>query len=106
MDDLNLELVELTTSKLSALILQPRLMDCIVEFQKLDPNLKKVRIRVSDRPNEDFQISGDRSIRMRSRFCVFDDEKLKKDVLRDAHNIKYSIHARNTKRGRDLKQLF
>ena len=43
---------------------------------------------------------------MKGRLCVSKNEQIKKEILKEAHNTKFSIHPGGTKMYRDLKQMY
>ena len=44
--------------------------------------------------------------RFQNRLCVSKNEELRKEILEEAHNIRYSVHPGGTKMYRDLRQYF
>ena len=48
----------------------------------------------------------DGTLWFQNRLCVPQNEGLRKQILKEAHNIRYSVHLRGTKMYRDLRQYF
>lgn len=90
LEGLNLEVVESTQDVLAALITQPSLIERIKESEKLDGELEKIR------KQKDFEIQTDESLTMKCRLCVSNDDKLKDELLKEAHSSKFSIHPGST----------
>jgi hypothetical protein len=53
-----------------------------------------------------FQVADDRSLMMGQRLYVPNNETVKRMVLQEAHESKFSIHSGSTKMYRDLKHLY
>ena len=72
-----------------------------------DPKLVKLREKVSEGKAEGFTIHEDGSLRFKGRWCVPDGcDSLKKRLLNEAHNSKYSVHPGGDKMYLDLKGMF
>jgi len=53
-----------------------------------------------------FQVADDRSLMMGQQLYVPNNETVKRMVLQEAHESKFSIHSGSTKMYRDLKNLY
>ena len=73
--------------------------ECDFELQRIKQNLEKGK-------SPGFVIHEDGTLRFQNRLCVPQNEGLRKQILKEAHNIRYSVHLRGTKMYRDLKQYF
>ena len=51
-------------------------------------------------------VDEDGTLKFQNRLCVADVIELKKKILTEAHNTRYSIHPGGTKMYQDLKQYF
>ena len=94
------------TARLSALVVQPTLMERIVKGQTVDEFLKEKKDEIQKGKTTDFHISDDGSLRYRGRLCVPENEGIKRDILAEAHSTPYSIHPGSTKMYRDLKKHY
>ena len=67
--------------------------------QKLheDPELVKIARAVQAGKNDEFRFDNKGILRYGNMLCVPDDVSLKGDIMREAHNARYSIHPRTTK---------
>ena len=91
-------------ARLSMLVVQPTLMERIVQGQTVDEFLKEKNDEIQKGKTTDFHISDDGSLRYRGRLCVPENEGIKRDILAEAHSTPYSIHPGSTKMYRDLKK--
>lgn len=83
---------------------QPTLVSQIKAKQNGDPFLEKVKSNLDSHPG--FFTGEDGSIRFRGRLCVPKDDELRKMLLKEAHNSKYTIHPGSTKMYRNLRETF
>ncbi|KAL5578541.1 hypothetical protein UlMin_020240 [Ulmus minor] len=97
--------VEILVGKLSALTLQPTIIDGIKGGQELDPSLLKIKEEVLEGKRIDFEVSTDGVLGFKGRLCVPANEELKQQILYEAHNTPYSIHPSTTKMYQDLKEI-
>ena len=106
MEGLHLEIVESTKNVLAALIAQPSLVERIKVAQIHDEEIIKIKEKMQSERSSDFQLHEDGSLWMQGRLCVPNDAELRKEVMKEAHASKLSIHPGSTKMYRDLKQNY
>jgi hypothetical protein len=87
------------------LALQPELYYEIRDKQKEDGFLKLKKER-SGEPGSDFSTNEDGSLRFKERWCVPENEALKRKILEEAHHTPYSVHPGGDKLYKDLKRTF
>ena len=92
--------------RLSAISVQPTLLDRIRTSQGTDSELCQIRDRVIAGTAVDFQIHTDGSLRFGDRLCVPNDAELRREILSEAHNSAYTVHPGSTKMYRDLRTHF
>lgn len=56
--------------------------------------------------NTDYSVDDARGLRFLGRLCVPNDEKLRAEVLEEAHKAKYTVHPGSTKMFMDLKRTY
>ncbi|KAK8666119.1 hypothetical protein V6N13_006271 [Hibiscus sabdariffa] len=78
----------------------------IKELQQTDPELQKIVMKLESKPNSDFSVKSDGLLYFKDRVCVPADERLRKDMLDEAHQSYFSIHPRMVKIYKDLKSLY
>ncbi|XP_038896449.1 uncharacterized protein LOC120084708 [Benincasa hispida] len=106
MDDL--ERVEISLipetfiSRITQLIARPALRQRIIDAQQIDKYLNK-QLQSEIGETSQFSIAPDSTLLYRGRLCVPDDEKIKKELLKKAHESCFSIHPGSTKMYQDLK---
>ena len=104
MQRLELEIVSKgLVEKLSAMSLQPTLLEKIKQNQLSDPYLSRVKVDVELKKRADFQLSPDGVIVFKDRLCVPDIRDLREEILTEAHNTPYTVHPGTTKMYKDLK---
>ena len=86
--------------------LRPILVDQILEAQLEDPYLMSMRRKVEEGEQSDFAIRDDGALVIDSRLCVPADEKLKGQILGEAHSSAYAMHPGSTKMYRTLKEYY
>ncbi len=62
--------------------------------------------RIKKRKEAKYELKEDESLYCKGRMCVPDDETLKKNILKEAHNNVYAIHPGSTKMFHDLKPYY
>ena len=92
--------------KVSDLTLEPELYEQIREKQLMDSRIVKWRESVEKGESIKFSIQEDRSLRFGGRWCIPDDEDLKRLILTEAHCTPYSVHPGGDKLYMDLKKTF
>lgn len=68
------------------------LRERIKSAQDDDPELKSLKEKSKEGVAPDFQISDDGTLYLKRRLCVPKIEEIKRQILRDAHNFKFSVH--------------
>ena len=107
MQRLELEIVSKgLVEKLSAMSLQPTLLEKIKQNQLSDPYLSRVKVDVELKKRADFQLSPDGVIVFKDRLCVPEIRDLREEILTEAHNTPYTIHPGTTKMYKDLKMHY
>ena len=106
MTDLNLDVVDSIDGALVALVLAPTLIDRIKDAQRIDPELAKVKEKFKAEAFMKFQAKIDGSLWLNGRLCVPKNEEIKKEILKEAYNTKFSIHPEETKMYQHLKQMY
>ncbi|KAL3527333.1 hypothetical protein ACH5RR_011989 [Cinchona calisaya] len=106
MRDFELELSESTERVLAALVLQPTLMERIIEAQGKDEDLVRIQKKVKKGLMPDFNVKDDGSLWICGRLCVPNNKELKNKIMKEAYCSKISIYPRGTKMYRDLKRNF
>jgi len=85
---------------------QPTLLDEIKQAQTKDEEVKRIRESISKGKALRFVEDEHGVIRFQNRICVLEEGELKKRIMAEAHNTRYSIHLGGMKMYRDLKQTF
>ncbi|XP_074315083.1 uncharacterized protein LOC141651264 [Silene latifolia] len=94
---------------LGDLTVEPELYEEIRELQKADDRIQKWRNAVEQAEagvDSKFVIHADGSLRFGGRWCVPDNEELKRKILTEAHATPYSVHPGGDKLYKDLKKTF
>ena len=106
MEKLNLAIVSEGT--LANITLTPTLRDRIVEAQKNNAGMEKIRQRLmgNDPKAACFHQDGERVLWFNNRLVVPKDLELQKQILEEAHLSRYSIHPGSNKMYQDLRQRF
>ena len=94
-----------TNMILTTMITQPALIEVIKQRQPKDPYLWKIykKMKVNSKPNFTLQ---DGALKFQDRLCVPNILEVKRQVLEEAHNTKFTMHPGGTKMYRDLKKIF
>jgi len=85
---------------------QPSIVEEIKASQKEDARLERIRCNVAQGKSPGFLVHEDGTLRFQNRLCVPNKEELKKRILEEAHNTRYSVHLGGTKMYWDLRQFF
>ncbi|KAL4388250.1 hypothetical protein GQ457_09G016270 [Hibiscus cannabinus] len=91
---------------LSELQVQSSLILRIKELQQVDPEFRKIVVKLESEPNSEFSIKSNGLLYFRDRVCIPDDVELKKEILDEAHQSSFSIHPGSLKMYKDLKPLY
>ena len=102
--------LQLEVTGTGALIAQmkvtPVFLEQVAQKQHEDPELVKIARIVQSGKSEEFRFDDQGILRYGHRLCVPDDISLKGDIMREAHNARYSIHPGATKMYQDLKKVY
>ena len=74
--------------------------------QESDPELQRIKQNLEKGKSLGFVVHEDGTLRFQNRLCVPKNEELRKLILEEAHNTRYSVHPGGTKMYRDLRQYF
>ena len=66
----------------------------------------KIARTVQSGNSVEFSFDSKGILRYGSRLCVPDSSSLKEDIMREAHNARYSVHPGATKMYQDLKRVY
>ena len=92
--------------KLLALTIQPMIMEAIKGGQLIDPRIEKFKQEVVQKKQSNFFISEDGVLGYKGgRICALNNEKIKRQILHEAHNTPYALHLSITKMYR-LEETF
>ncbi len=91
---------------LMTLWVQPTLLEKIKENQAVDEKLQKVRSDIEDGSTIDFSVDSEGVLKFRGQLCVPGDEKIRKEILQEAHQSSYTIHSGGTKMYKNLRAHF
>ena len=84
----------------------PVFLEQVALKQHEDPELVKIARTVQSGNSAEFRFDGEGILRLGKRLCVPDDSSLKADILREAHNARYSVHPEATKMYQDLRRVY
>ncbi|XP_075077197.1 uncharacterized protein LOC142163939 [Nicotiana tabacum] len=82
------------------------LVERIKVTQYEDERLFKYKDEALAGKSKDMIVEGDGVLLMGDRLCVADVDGLRHAILKESHNIKYTIHPGSTKMYHDLKQFY
>ncbi|CAL1409480.1 unnamed protein product [Linum trigynum] len=103
---MNVELeLEEVTKLLATLKVRPMLQERIKEKQSEDPSLEKRKKEVLEGKDTKFRLE-DGVLLCKGRLCVPDVDKLREDILDEAHSAPYAMHPGATKMYRTLREHF
>ena len=91
---------------LATLIIQQMLTDWIKVVQEANPELKELREKISQREAHSFNFAIYDILRNDSRVVLLKDDKLRKEILDEAHKVQYTVHPRSIKMYQDLKKIY
>ena len=91
---------------LGNITVRSNLLDRIKEAQKNDRMVQKWVEKVQQEEIPDFNVSSESILKFRDRVVVPEDEMLKRDILKEAHQSKYTVHRESSKMYQDLKELY
>ena len=93
-------------SVIANLQVKPILLEQVKEAQKLDEKLVKLTREVQIGEKLDFTLTEDGGLFYQSRLCVPNDDKLRREILNEAHTSPYAMHPRGTKMYRTIKENY
>jgi hypothetical protein len=85
---------------------EPTLEVEIQEGQLEDAKLKEIRQLIQDNKTSDFSEDSQGTLWLGKRICVPDLKPMKESILREAHDLAYSIHPGSTMMYKDLKTRY
>ena len=91
---------------LSAIEIQPSIIDDIKMAQKEDKYLQFMIERTKETDWSDLSTKEDGSLWYNSRLCVSDNSELKKKIIKEAHSTPYMAHPDSTKMYQDPRNTF
>ena len=90
----------------NTLEITPALMEEIKAAQKSDEGIQEIKERIPQGKAKSFHIDEQGTLWFDGRICVPDQENLRQQILREAHESAYSIHLGGTKMYQDLQETF
>jgi hypothetical protein len=93
-------------SLLAQLKIRSVFRDRILEAQMRDAKVKKVRDKVESGAETPFQVLNDGMVVMGRRMYLPGDKVLKEEVLKEAHESRFTVHPGRTKMYRDLREFY
>jgi hypothetical protein len=84
----------------------PTLMEEIQEAQKSDEEIQKIKELIQQGKDKSFHKDEQGTMWFKKRICVPDQNNLRQQILKEAHESAYSIHPRGTKMYQDLRETF
>ncbi|KAK6154241.1 hypothetical protein DH2020_008489 [Rehmannia glutinosa] len=91
---------------LTSLVVQPTRREKIKEAQPRDKFLSKMKEKACGGNVKGFVITNDGTLTYEGRLCVPKEERLRKEILEEAHCTPYTTHPGGTKMYRDLREVF
>jgi ribonuclease HI len=82
------------------------LEDRIRKAQKSCKEIKALRELMKEGKTEDYHLDEQGTVWLKERICVPQDNALLEQIMREAHDSRYSIHPRSTKMYKDLKTRY
>ena len=73
--------------------------------QESDPKLQRIKQNL-EKGTPGFVVHENGTPRFQNHVCVHNNEEMRKQILKETHNTRYSVHPRGTKMYRDLRQYF
>jgi hypothetical protein len=74
--------------------------------QKSCAEIKSLREQMKEGKAEDYRIDQQGTVWLKERICVPQDKTLLEQIMREAHDLRYSIHPGSTKMYKDLKTRY
>jgi len=85
---------------------KPILLEQVKEAQMLDDKLVKLSREVKSGEKLDFTFTEDGGLFYQNRLCVPCDDKLRREILNEAHTSPYAMHPGGTKMYRTIKENY
>ena len=85
---------------------QPDLIGKIKSSQKDDPELTTIMDKVRKGDKSDFVLMDDDTLKFKNKLCIPHVGGLRRELLEDFHNSRFTVHHREMKMYRDMKQLY
>ena len=99
--------MEVIVGKLSALTVQPMIMEATKGGQLTGPLMEKFKQKAQEERRSNFFISEDGVLGYKGgRIYVPNEEEIKKHILCEAHNTPYAMHSGTTKMYKRLEETF
>ena len=95
-----------TGQHFGCLVVQPTIINRILEAQKENEGLQTWFAKVLAKDPENWSIGPDGALKSRVRLCVPDIGTLRKDILEEAHKSRMTVHPGGTKMYKDFKRNF
>jgi len=76
------------------------------ERQEADASLLRTKNEVLEGKESDFNISDEGILYRKNRLCIPNEDELKEQIMKEAHETPYSVHPGATKMYKDLKESF
>ena len=93
-------------SVIANLQVKPILLEQVKEAQKLDEKLVKLTREVQSGEKLDFTFTEDGGLFYQNRLCVPNDDKLRREILNEAHTSPYAMHPGGTKMYRTINENY
>ena len=93
-------------ARIATMSATPTLRERIIEAQKEDGFLEKMRKEARSDSTKGFIEAGDGSLVYKSRLCLPKHEEIRHEILTEAHSTPYTAHPGGTKMYQDLKKMF
>ncbi|XP_042027170.1 uncharacterized protein LOC121774344 [Salvia splendens] len=95
---------ETVDSRISTLVVEPDLRARIIDAQRCDEALEKVRLKVRTGKGDSYREESDNALTFERRLCIPNDEELRNEIMSEAHEMPYTAHPRSMKMYQDLKK--
>ncbi|XP_042012109.1 uncharacterized protein LOC121760518 [Salvia splendens] len=97
---------ETVDSRIATLVIEPDLRAKIIDAQRWDEALKKVRLKVRTEKEVSYREEADNALTFEGRLCVLNDEALRNEIMSVTHETPYTIHPGNTKMYQNMMKHF
>ena len=82
---------------------QPKLLELLKTQQSKDEKLTQILVDIENFSPLGYTLQSDGILLFREHICIPSDEKLKQEILKEAHKSRYTIHPGIAKMYHDLK---